>query len=65
MTAIADTGPGQLIRLHYLGYAVVEIRRYCGARLLFFVRCTRARGGAERRAESSPSFGPRRRPISF
>jgi hypothetical protein len=25
----------------------------------------RARGGAERRAESGPSFGPQRRPISF
>ena len=25
MTAIADTGPGQLIRWHYLGYAVVAL----------------------------------------
>ncbi len=25
MTAIADTGPGQLIRWHHLGYAVVAL----------------------------------------
>jgi hypothetical protein len=25
MTAITDTGPGQLIRWHYLGYAVVAL----------------------------------------
>ena len=25
MTAIADTGPGQLIRWHYLGYPVVAL----------------------------------------
>jgi hypothetical protein len=25
MTAIADSGPGQLIRWHYLGYAVVAL----------------------------------------
>jgi hypothetical protein len=25
MTAITDTGPGQLIRWHYLGYALVAL----------------------------------------
>ena len=32
---------------------------------MLFVRFAGARGGAERRGESGPSFGPRRRPIVF
>jgi hypothetical protein len=32
---------------------------------MLFVRFTRARGEAERRAESGPSFGPRRRRFLF
>jgi hypothetical protein len=38
-------------------------RRRRALTILFAI--PRARGGAERRAESGPSFGPRRRPISF
>jgi hypothetical protein len=35
------------------------------AALTILFAIPRARGGAERRAESGPSFGPRRRSISF